>query len=198
MAVVVRDITDIKVEELFTVRFLHTGYGFPRRKLIESSITVEPDNATSNFFTNHNMGYRFFNDTLICFIRTNPPQLLSPPALDPKIPFIKFSGNVRIRFFINASTDFLNKTVVEAAGATQMYQFTNQVNAGTGGFICMNTTGVNSGDLKDTNVVKADKSCFAVVDVHNSGAMNNTYSLFADINQTLQSPHYVIQFISRI
>lgn len=198
MAVIARDITDIKVEELFTVRFLHSGYGFSRQKLLEDSIILEPDNATAKFFTNHDMGYRFFNDTLICFIRTNLPQLSSPPALDPTLPYIKFSGNVRIRFFINVSTDFFNKTVVEAAGATQVYQFTNQVNAATGGFICMNTTGVNNSDLKNVDVVKADKSCFAVVDVHNNGAVNNTYNLFADINQTLQSPQYFIQFISKI
>lgn len=196
MVVAERDITDIKVEELFTVRFLHSGYGFSRRKLLESSITLEPDKATSNLFTNHNMGYRFFSDTLICFIRTNLTQLLSP--LEPSIPFIKFSGDVRIRFFMHASTDFLNKTVVEEAGSTQMYQFTNQVNAGTGGFICMTTGGVNNSDLKNIDVLQAGKNCFAVVDVHNVGAVNNAYNLFADINQTLQSPNYFIQFISKI
>lgn len=198
MAVIERDITDIKVEELFTVKFLHSGYGFARRKMLEDNITLEPDEATRNLFTNYNLGYHFFNDTLICFIRTNLPQLLSPPALDPKIPFIKFSGNVRIRFLINASNDFLNKTVVEATGATQMYQFTNQVNAGTGGFICMNTSGVNSTDLKNVDVVEADKNCFGVIDVHNNAAVNNTYNLFTGVNQTLQSPHYFIQFISKI
>ena len=166
MAVLERDITDVKVGKLFTVRFLHSGYGFSRRKLLEDSLTLEPDNATGNLFTNHQIGYHFFNDTLICFIRTDLTQLLSPPVLSPETPFIKFTGNVSIRFLINASADFLNKTVVEAAGAAQVYQFTNQLNAGTGGFICMNTAGVNNSDLKNSNVINADQTCFAVVDVH--------------------------------
>ena len=198
MAVLERDITDVKVGKLFTVRFLHSGYGFSRRKLLEDSLTLEPDNATGNLFTNHQIGYHFFNDTLICFIRTDLTQLLSPPVLSPETPFIKFTGNVSIRFLINASADFLNKTVVEAAGATQVYQFTNQLNAGAGGFICMNTAGVNNSDLKNSNVINADQTCFAVVDVHSNGAVNNTYDLFADINQTLKSPNYFVQFISKI
>ena len=194
------DIVKTIYEELFTVKFLHNGYGDPRPKLIADSIKLKPDAETKNLFNNHNLGYRFFNDTLICFIRTNLRQLLSPPALEPVSPYIKFSGNVRIRFFLNASTDFLNRTLVEATGARQTYQFTNQVNAGTGGFICMHTSGVNNDDLKNVDTVEIDKNerCFGVVDVHSSGAVDSTYELFSGSDQSLQSPQYSIRFISKI
>ena len=194
------DITKSKYEEVFTVRFLHNAYGNPRPRLMADSIELEPDTETKEFFNNYNLGYRFFNDTLICFIRTTLSQLLSPPALVTVIPYIKFSGNVRIRFFINASIDFLNKTLVETAGAKQMYQFTNRVNAGTGGFISMHISGVNNDDLKNVDTVEVDKnkSCFGVVDVYSSGAVDSTYELFSGLDQGLQSPQYSIRFIGKI
>src|SRR5450432_3239991 len=114
------DIIKTIYEELFTLKFLHSGYGDPRPDFIADNIILEPDGQTKIFFSNYNLLYRFFNDTLICFMRC-------ADAL-PRVPYIKLSGDVRMRFFMNASSDFFNKTVVDVAGAQQVYQFTNQVN----------------------------------------------------------------------
>ncbi|MDQ6763555.1 MAG: hypothetical protein M3015_13125 [Bacteroidota bacterium] len=197
MAVIEEDIIRTIYEELFTVKFLHSGYGFPHPGLIANSITIEPNEATKKLFVNYNLGYRFFNDTLMCFIRAS---LVSPPDPEPKVPFLKFAGEVKFRFLINASTDFLNKTDVAAAGSKQVYQFTNQVNAGTGGFISMHATGVDLiDDLKNVGVVKAEKICFGVIDIFNTDAINSSYDLFDNnTDQKLKSPAYKILFKSKI
>ena len=191
-----KDIISLIYKELFTVKFLHTAYGAARKSFIADDIHIEPDLATKKLFINHYLDYRFFNDTLICFIRT---ELLSPPTPNPKAPFIKFSSPVLIRFLVNASTGFLRKTNVVITGSQQVYQFNNQLNAGTGGFICMHATGVNNDDLKSAAVVKPDNPCFGVIDIFSTGAANSTYEIFTGGPiQVLQSPVYSIQFISTI
>ena len=200
MAVVQKDIIRTTYKELFTLKFLHSGYGFSQKNSIADSIYLEPDEATRNLFINHSIGYRFFTDTLICFIRTVKTELLSPPGIATHVPYIKFSGNVLIRFLMNASTGFLDKTEVAATGAKQVYGFTNQVNTGTGGFISSHTdiTGVNDDDLKNIAVVKPDKTCFAVIDIFNIGAVNSNYDLFNEnVTQQLKSPAYAIPFKSK-
>ena len=183
------DIVRTIYKELFTVKILHSGYGAPRPNLIAGSIALEADEETKTLFNNYYLGYRFFGDTLICFMRI--------AASLPAVPYLKFPGDVRIRFRMNASVDFLSKTVVDAAGAKQVYQFTNQVNIGTGGFISMHTQGVNSDDLKNVNVVNADKICFGVVDVNTSTVVNSSYAIFSGVNQQLISPNYSIRFINK-
>ena len=188
-----KDIISPIYKELFTVKFLHAGYGVARKSLIAEDIHVGPDAATKELFTNHNLGYRFFNDTLVCFIRT---ELLSPPGL---VPFIKFTSPFVIRFLINVSSGFLSKTNVVVTGSQQVYQFNNQVNAGTGGFICMHIVGVNNDDLKSVAVVKPDNPCFGVIDISSTAAVNSTYEIFTGGPiQELKSPAYSIQLISKI
>ena len=190
------DIINLVFKELFTVKFLHAGYGTARKSFIAEDISIEPDKATREIFVNHNLDYRFFNDTLICFIRTG---LLSPPSPTTKIPYVKFESTVVFRFLINASNEFIRKTSVIVAGSQQVYQFTNQANAATGGFICMHTTGVNNDDLKSAAVVKADRPCFGVIDIVSAGSVNGSYELFAGGPiQELKSPAYSIQFVSTI
>jgi hypothetical protein len=191
-----KDIISPIYKELFTVKFLHAGYGAARKSLLAEDMHVEPDAATKEIFANHNLGYRFFNDTLICFIRT---ELLSPPSPSPKVPFIKFTSPIVIRFLINVSSGFLSKTNVVVTGSQQVYQFNNQVNAGTGGFICMHIAGVDNDDLKSAAVVKPDNPCFGVIDISSTGAVNSTYEIFTGGPiQELKSPAYSIQLISKI
>jgi len=194
MAVIEHDIIDLLCKELFTVKFLHSAYGPSRKNFIGEDIAVEPDQATKDLFADHSLGYHFIGDTLICFIRT---ELLSPPAIPS--PYIKFDNPFLIRFLVKASAGFLGKTNVAAAGAKQVYQFSNQVNAATDGFICMHTTGVNNDDLKNADMVKPGKSCFAVIDILSSGAVNSSYEIFTGgVAQQLISPAYSIRFISTI
>ncbi len=196
MAVAQRDIIQLLFKELFTVRFIHSAYGILRKTFIDENIFIEPDRATRTLLTNHSMDYRFINDTLVCFIRT---EVSSPPGSGPRTPFIKFDSPVVIRFLVNASNDFLSKTNVIRAGAQQTYYFTNQVNAATAGFICMHSTGVNNDDLKNADTVNPDEPCFAVIDIASSGAVNSTYEIFSGgPAQQLTSPVFAIQFASTI
>ena len=196
MAVADRDIIQLLCKELFTVRFIHSAYGFSRKSFIAQNISIEPDRATRVLFTNHSVDYHFINDTLVCYIRT---EVLSPPVSGPRTPFIKFDSPVLIRFLVKASTDFLNRTNVISAGAQQNYYFTNQANAATGGFICMHSAGVNNDDLKNTDIVNPDKPCFAIIDIASAGAVNTSYEIFSGgPAQQLTSPVYAIQFISTV
>lgn len=173
---------------LFTVTFLHSRYGFPRREIISDNISLEPDAETQKIFINHSMGYRFFNDLLVVFMRCS--------NLIPSTPFIILADEVRLRFCINVSEVFLKKTEVEQAGATLVYQFSNKVNIGTDRFLSMHAEGVIDDDLESVDVAKADKRCFGVLDVYKTGA-NNTYNLFSSAEDTLKSPGYSIRFISK-
>lgn len=177
-------------KELYHVKFLHAGYGAPRPDSIFENITLQPDADTVITFNNYNIDYRLFNDTLVVFIRCANQS--------PAVPYVRFADTFRLRFLLNVSNDFLNKTVVDPVGSAQLYQFSNQTNAGSGGFISMHTGGVNSDDLKTVAVVNADEKCFGVIDVYSSGAINNSYDLFSNANETLNDPGYSIRFISKI
>lgn len=175
---------------LFSVRFLHTGYGLPRPEIISEYIWLEPDEDTKNVFKNYSIGYRFFNDLLVVFMRCS--------NLVPTTPFLKITEEVRLRFYLQVSADFLNKTQVQAVGAAQLYQFSNKVNIATGGFISKHTEGVNDDDLIAVDLAAPGKTCFGVLDVFNTGAVNSTYDLFSGVQQTFNSPGYSIRFISQI
>jgi hypothetical protein len=187
------DLINRRYESLFTIQFLHTGYEFFGQNLIGEGLRIVPDLDTGKLFTNHGIGYRFANGTLLCFMQC---ELLAPPATAPVVPFTSFTGNVRLRFLVFSSSDFLNRTQAIAAGSEEVYQFTNQSNAGTNGFIAQHETGVNNDDLEDSTVVEPAERCFAVIDIHNNGAMNASYELFGGDNRLL-SPAYRIRFVSQ-
>lgn len=189
MATVVDTIKTI-YKELYKVKFVHTGYGSPRPNSISDDLTVQPDADTRVIFNNHNIGYHFFNDTLVVFIRCADQT--------PPVPYLKLAQPLRLRFLLNVSNNFLNKTVVDPVGSVHVYQFSNQVNAGTGGVISMHTQGVNSDDLKTVSVVNPDENCFAVIDIYSSGAINSAYDLFSGASENLNDPGYSIPFISKI
>lgn len=177
-------------KELYHVKFLHAAYGSPRPDSISDNINLQPDADTGITFNNYHIGYSLFNDTLVVFIRCADQ---SPP-----VPYVKFANPVRLRFLLNVSNDFLNKTVVDPVGATQGYQFSNKTNVGSGGFLSMHVEGVNSDDLKPVSLIDADEKCFGVIDIYSNGAINNAYELFSDANETLIDPAYSIRFISKI
>jgi len=83
---------------------------------------------------------------------------------------------------------------VVAAGSAQVYQFSNQSNAGTNGFIAQHETGVNNDDLETVVTVEPASTCFAVIDIHNNGAVNTSYDLFGGDSRLL-SPEYRIRFV---
>jgi hypothetical protein len=195
MGVIVKDIVNTIYKELFTIKFLHNSYGFSNKNLLADNIEIEPDDATKNLFKGHRIGFRLLNDLLICFIQA---KLQSPVIVEPKLPFIKFLADVRIRFLMSASNDFYSKTDVAISGTKQVYYFTNKVNIATDGFISMHTTGVENDDLKSTDIIKPDKNCFSVIDIFNNGAVNSSYDLYDGVAQKLKSPLYTIRLKNKI
>lgn len=185
------DLITRRYERLFSIQFLHTGYEFFAQNLLQEGLRIVPDSDTQELFDNHFIRYRFENGTLLCIMQCN---LLSPPAITPVLPFISFSGNVRLRFLVFSSSDFLKRTQVIAAGSTAVYQFSNQNNTGTNGFIAQHETGVNNDDLQNTSAVQPSQKCFAVIDIHNNGAVNAGYDLFGGDSRML-SPVYRIRFV---
>lgn len=111
-------------KELFTIKFVHTGYDFPNPSVISENIIIEPDKDTKQFFDNFNISYRFSSDTFLCFLRT---RLVTPPAREPQKVYLKFIGDVRLRFLIKSGTGFLKKTYVVTAGSKLVYQFSNKI-----------------------------------------------------------------------
>jgi len=112
-------------KELFTIRFVHAGYGFPRTPVISEDIIIEPDENTKQFFHNFNMGYHFSSDTLLCFLHTD---LVAPPAREPQKPHLSFIGDVRLRFLIKNTTDFTRKSYAVSTGSKWVYLFSNKIN----------------------------------------------------------------------
>ena len=110
---------------LSTVKFLHSSYETPREKFFSEGIAITLAQETKTLFTNYKMNYRFYNDTLICFIQC---ALFNPPAPEPKIPSVTIKGDIRIRFLLHNSSDFFSKTYVVAAGSKKVYQFSNKIN----------------------------------------------------------------------
>ena len=56
---------------------------------------------------------------------------------------------------------------------------------------------VNNADLGEVSSLKPEQTCFAVIDIFNSGAANTVYNLF-DSGQQILSPVYNISFKSKI
>lgn len=119
------DVVNSLYANLFTVRFLHTGYGTPASNTFFKSIKVIPDRDTEELFRNYDISIRVFNDLFVCFIRS---RLFAPPDTDLKVPFINFLEDVQIRLLLFINSDFIDKTAVVAAGKNQVYHFSNQIN----------------------------------------------------------------------
>ena len=241
------DIINCLYQELFSVRFLHSGYGTPVSNTISKDIKLFPDKSTKKLFSGFDIGYRFINNILICFIRS---ELFAPPATDIKVPFIPFLGEVQIRFLMHISKNFMSRTEIVAAGKRQVYHFSNRINniIDTNIFISLpidpfNVSNdydagtivkqgvqlfvvikpirgsenipitdqdywreisppeqlVNNADLEDPTSLVLEETCFAVIDIYNSGTTNPIYDLFVTgPDNHLRSPVYSLRFKSKI
>lgn len=148
---------------LFTVKFIHTGYQTPTEKFVSDAISITPDQYTEAIFSDYKMDYRFFNDTLICFIRT---KFLNPPASDPKIPAFPITGDIKLRFLLNTRDDFFGKTYVAAAGNKKVYQFSNKINNGAGSILFLTAPVENhmvSKDYETGTIVQDAGDLYAAV-----------------------------------
>lgn len=140
------DSVDSIYTPFFTVHFVHSGYQTPAENFFSQAISINPDIYTSAIFSEYKMDYRFYNDTLICFIRT---KFFNPPATDPKVPAFTISGDVKFRFLLKTRNDFFGKTYVAAAGNKKMYQFSNKINNASGGNLFLNAPVENHVVAKD-------------------------------------------------
>ena len=140
------DIVNSIYTTLFTVHFIHSGYQTPTESFFSQGMSISPDQYTGAIFSEYRMNYRFFNDTLICFIQT---EYFNPPATDPKVPAFPLTDNVKLRFLLNTRDDFFGKTYVAAAGNKKVYQFSNKINNAGGGNLYLSASVENFASAKD-------------------------------------------------
>ncbi|POY37296.1 hypothetical protein C3K47_05900 [Solitalea longa] len=182
-------------KELFILNISHSGYSANGTVQLADELQIIPDSQTRIHFNNYTMSSRFINNQLICFMRCN---LFAPPATDPKIPFLPFDDETRLRFYITGNTSFLRKTDIAVTGAKQLYYFSNRFNAASGMFISNTAGDINNSDLRSVSLLAPEQACLAIVDVFSSGAVNANYELFTGAAHQLKSPEYKIQFKSKI
>ncbi|MFT3933650.1 MAG: hypothetical protein QM726_08560 [Chitinophagaceae bacterium] len=130
--------TDIIYSKLFSIQFIHAGYETPVENFFSQGISITADSSTQKIFSGYDLGYRFDDNVLTCFMRTS---LVSPPAAQPRQPFVTIDKPFQLRFLVHNSGDFLSKTYVTAAGTKKVYRFSNQVNNTSGASLFL-TTGV--------------------------------------------------------
>jgi hypothetical protein len=118
------DITRLTFKELFTIKLVHTGYLTSTGSTIFNKVNIVPDKETAFLFARYSIDYRCINDSLFCFMRA---EYVSPPAKEPKKPFVLFNSDFRIRFLITVQSEFINNTFLTAAGKEAVYHFTNKV-----------------------------------------------------------------------
>lgn len=119
------DVISTIYKELFQIKLVHKAFTNAGGSKIFEQVSCLPDDATQQLFNRLSIGYKCVNDTVICFIQSQP---VAPPAKEPKMPFINIAGDVRIRFLLSASSGFFSKTYVANTGSKVVYYFTNKVN----------------------------------------------------------------------
>jgi hypothetical protein len=122
----VEDVISTLYENLFSIRLLSTGEQSPSSTMFSQTIRIIPDQSTERLFSDYNISLRLFDDLAVCFIRS---RLFAPPAREPKVPFVSFIGEIRIRLLMYVSQNFLNHAVVVANGKDRVYHFSNRLNS---------------------------------------------------------------------
>jgi hypothetical protein len=119
------DIIRTMYKELFNVKLVHKAYSPASKSKIFNEVKIVPDKNTQALFNRFGIGYRCLNNTIVCFIRS---ELVTPPAAEPKKPYVSLDGAFKVRFLLTASSGFLKNTYVVAAGSKEVYHFTNKIN----------------------------------------------------------------------
>lgn len=151
------EIIDTIYAELFNITFTHSAYETPLDKFLSRSLSIVPDEDTKQLFKEYKMDYRFFNNVLVCFVKSS---LFAPPAPDPKVPSVTIDASTKIRFLIKNSSDFFAKTFVTAQSNKKIYQFSNKVNnsSGTDTFLSAPVEGYNSANDYSQGTIVSDGS----------------------------------------
>lgn len=150
---------------LFKVRFAHSGYETPTDNFLSQAVSFTTDEDTDMLFKDHKMSYRFFDNTLVCFIQCTP---FNPPSTEPKLPSFTIDGNIRIRFLIKTNSDFFEKTYITSGGKKKKYQFSNKINNTSGPDIFLSAPVENynaANDYTEGSVVQNAGSLFGAKQV---------------------------------
>ena len=119
------DVISTKYKELFQIQLNHKAFTNANGNQLFEQVTALFDTETQQLFDRLSLGYKCVNDTIICFIQS---RLISPPAKEPKTPFVNIAGDIKARFLLSASRGFFNKTYVASTGSKVVYYFTNRIN----------------------------------------------------------------------
>ena len=149
--------------ELFTIKFVHKGFETSTEKYLSRGLRIEPDEITKQLFIDRHIDFRFYTDTLVCFIEC---AQFSPPAKEPKIPFVSIPADFKMRFLVLSSDELVSKSYVVAAGSRRTYQFSNKTNNTNGGVVFL-TNPVEShspaGDYEAGTIVQDGTNVFSAL-----------------------------------
>lgn len=182
-------------DELFTIRFQHSGFNASLNRSLSEAVRIEADEETRTFFQSFSIGSAFYQNSFVCFIRS---RLLSPPAPQPRAAYLFPVGEKRLRFFLTGGSRFQNLTLLPPTATGQYYSFSNRTNVGSGLFITHDAGGVNASDIRPLSDVNLRSQPLAVIDIFTSGAANGSYELFTGTSGELRSPVYQVRFHSLI
>ena len=112
-------------KELFNIQLLHDGFSTPSGSEIFSQVSIAPDDDTKMLFSRYDISYKYLDNTVAFFIHSD---LASPPAKDPKKPFVKLDSDFKMRLLVFASPSFFAKTYTVSTGSKAVYYFTNRIN----------------------------------------------------------------------
>jgi len=189
MAVIV-DTIKTSFRNLFSIQLDHVGYETTLTAVVTSSILkdlfVEPDPQTKNLFKNYGLGFSSGNKSVICYVRNTGSK-----------PFLPLPDSTVIRLLVHASSGFINRTEIKAAGSKQVYQFTNldRSGGGTNKYLTKNSNGTSDNDLLGVEVLNPSENCFGVIDVFTKD-VGNDYRLF-DGSGNLLGGNYKIEFAAK-
>ena len=149
--------------ELFMIKLLHARYENSFENFLQQAIAIMPDQRTRQLFIDRRISYRFYANTLTCFMECS---LYNPPAPEPKVPFIPLDGDLHIRFLLTGSDDFVRATYIVAAGSRHVYDFTNKI-SNTGGGVVFLTSPVENhslaGDYEIGTLVQSGGNLFTCI-----------------------------------
>lgn len=146
------DVISTLYKELFNIKLMHTGFASPKGSEIFNYITIEPDDNTNLLFKRFDIGYRTMDDTIKFFIHSD---LVSPPAKEPKKPFVALDIEFKLRLLLFASPYFITNTYTVSTGSKSVYYFTNRINnvQGASTFLSKAIQTYNAGTTYDAGTV---------------------------------------------
>jgi len=183
--------TSLLYEELFSIVFSHDSFNVIRESRLSDELSIIPDKNTEKLFSKHCIGFSFSDNKFICYIQCKKQ---TDAGGEFKTAFILPASNLKFRLLLNASSNFMKRTVNDPGSTGNAYYFNNRQNAGVLRHISNDHTGVKSADKKPISDLDSNAIALSVIDIFCNNAFNNQYELFTGTNGRLNSPPYRIHF----